>query len=119
MNKREKRRLRRRQVLMERMAQLSLLLRGSFLERFSACTRKNCACHQGQKHGPRSYLVVYRERKQRQVYVPQSQREAVRQGLRQHVQLRALVQEITRLNLQLMRAGALAAAPRKGGRRHE
>lgn len=114
--------LRKRQVLLERMARLSWLVHGSYLERFSVCTRPQCACRRGQRHGPRSYVVVYRGKKQRQVYVPQAQREAIRQGIRQDQQLRALVQEITRLNLQLMRAGALlASAPplRKKGARHE
>ena len=108
-----------RQRLLRQLAGLSLLLEGSYIERFSTCVRKQCACHKGQKHGPRSYVVIYRDQKQRQVYVPQAQRRAVRQGLRQQQQLQALVQAITDLNLQLMREGRLTAkphSPRKGER---
>jgi hypothetical protein len=111
-----------RQCLLEQMMALQLLVQGSYLERFSSCSRPNCSCHKGRKHGPRSYLVVYEGKKQRQVYVPQAQREPIREGIRQHEELRAIVKEITRINLRLMRARALAASeptPRKGGKRHE
>jgi hypothetical protein len=106
-----------RKVLLKRLAQLSSLVHGSYLERFSTCIRKNCACHQGKKHGPRSYVVLYDGKRQRQVYVPQSQRQAIRQGIRQHEKLLATVKEITAVNIRLMRMGELAA--RKKGTNHE
>jgi hypothetical protein len=111
-----------RQRLLEELAELSLLLHASYLERFSTCMRPHCECHEGKKHGPRCYLAVYRDRKQRQVYVPQPQWDAVQQGLRQYQKLEEIVQAITDINLQLMRAGHLGiseAKTRKGGMRHE
>jgi hypothetical protein len=66
--------------------------------------------------------VVYEGKKQRQVYVPQAQRDLIREGIRQHEELRAIVKEITRINVQLMRARTLATskpAPPKRGNRHE
>jgi len=118
----EKKLWKKKQVLLEQMGSLSLMVQGSYLERFSVCSRPNCACHRGQKHGPRYYLVVYHDKKQRQVYVPQAQRDVILQGLNQHEQLLAIVKQITRINLELMRAGRLtesAAPPRKKGARHE
>lgn len=94
---------RKREQLLARMGRLSLLLHGSYLERFSTCARPRCACHQGRKHGPRAYLVVYRRQRQRQVYVPQAQRAAVRRGLRQHEELEKIVRQLTDVNLQLLR----------------
>jgi hypothetical protein len=114
--------IRKREVLLERLAELPLLVHGSYLERFSSCSRPNCSCHNGKRHGPRSYLVVYEGKKQRQVYVPQAQRDLIREGIRQHEELRAIVKEITRINVQLMRTRTLAASrptPRKRGKRHE
>ena len=96
-----------RERLLRKLAALKLLLHGSYLERFSTCTRKHCACHQGDTHGPRSYVVIYRSAQQRQVYVPQEQVRAVRQGLRQDEQATDLLRKITDLNLALMRAGTL------------
>lgn len=104
-----------RKALLGQMASLNLLVQGSYLERFSVCSRKNCACHRGKKHGPRSYLVVYQDQKQRQVYIPSGQRQAVLKGIEQHRRLLALVKEITSINLQLMRA----ARPRKKGTSHD
>lgn len=122
MRKALQRLLEKRRRLLEELAGLSLVVQGSYLERFSTCVRKQCACHQGKKHGPRSYLVVYRDRKQRQVYVPQAQREAIRRGLRQHRRLVAIVRQITDVNLKLMRAGVLNESlptTRKRGAHHE
>lgn len=122
MDQHERKLLRERQRLLQKLAQLPLLLHGSYLERFSTCMRPQCRCHRGEKHGPRAYLVVYRDRRQRQAYVPKSEQEAVRRGLRQHQQLDEIVQAITDINLRLMRAGRLEASdspPQKGGARHE
>jgi len=97
-----------RQRLLQKMANLSLVVHGSYLERFSTCARKNCQCHRGKKHGPRSYVVLYRDARQRQVYVPQEQRTTIQKGLRQYQQLLDLVRQITDINLTLMRTGAFA-----------
>jgi hypothetical protein len=122
MNQTTRKLIQKRQVLLERLAALRLLVQGSYLERFSSCSRPNCSCHNGKKHGPRSYLVVYEGKKQRQIYIPQEQRKPIQEGIRQHEDLRAIVKEITRINVRLMRDRALATSgptPRKGGKRHE
>jgi hypothetical protein len=87
-----------------------LLMRGSYLERFSTCVRPQCECHRGKKHGPRAYLVLSRDSKQRQTYVPQAQQDAVRRGLDQYGKLEVLVQAVTDINVQLMRAGVLESS---------
>lgn len=118
MNSIERALVRKRDVLLQQLSVLSGMLQGSYLERFSVCSRRNCACHRGRKHGPRAYIVIYEEKKQRQVYVPQPQKKAVKDGIRQHKRLERLVKQITRINLRLMRAGALApptTLPHKGG----
>lgn len=111
---------RKRRALLRKLGGLPLLMHGSYLERFSTCMRSRCACHQGRKHGPRSYLVVYRRKRQRQVYVREGERPAVRRGLRQHDELVKLVRELTDVNVQLLRMGRLTpeakAAGRRGGR---
>lgn len=97
----------RRARLLRRLAGLELALHGSYVERFSTCARKQCACHRGEKHGPRAYVVVYREGRQRQVYVPKDQVRAVKKGLWQDARAQELVRQITEINLALMRAGVL------------
>jgi hypothetical protein len=122
MNQDERKLIHERQRLLKKLAGLSLLLHGSYLERFSTCMRSQCECHRGRKHGPRFYLIVYRDKRQRQAYVPQPEHDAVQRGLRQYEQLCEIVRAITDINLQLMRAGCLGASQgqtRKGGSHHE
>lgn len=58
--------LRRKSTLALRQRKLALLrmlavpaqaIRASVVERFGTCGKPNCACHQGQKHGPYYYLT--------------------------------------------------------------
>ncbi len=101
--------LEKRNRLLQKLASLTLMVHGSYIERFSMCARKNCACHSGCKHGPRSYVIIYRDARQRQVYVPQEQVRAVRRGLQQDEQAAKILRQITDVNLALMRAGVLEA----------
>jgi len=107
MNASSKKLVAKRRRLLQKLEGLTLLVHGSYLERFSTCSRNGCACHQGKKHGPRGYVVVHREGRQRQVYVPQEQVAVIRKGLRQHQQVLALLREVTDINLKLMRDGLL------------
>ena len=94
-----------RRTLLEELATLSLLLQGSWVERYSVCSRAGCKCHSGERHGPRHYLVVNEDGQQRQKYVPNSQVQAALEGLEQYRRLREIVERITQLNLALMKEG--------------
>ena len=92
-----------RAELLEELATLSRLLHGSWVERYSVCSRPDCKCRRGARHGPRHYLVVSEAGRQRQKYVANSQVKAAREGLAQHRRLRQIVDRITQLNLKLMK----------------
>lgn len=98
--------LRMRAGLLAELGTLSQLLHGSWVERYSVCSRAGCACHRGERHGPRRYLVVNEAGRQRQKYITNSQVETAQEGLAQHHRLREIVDEITRLNLKLMKEDA-------------
>ena len=89
--------------LLAELATLSRLLHGSWVERYSVCSRPDCKCHRGERHGPRHYLVVNEAGRQRQKYVANSQVKAALEGLAQHRRLRQIVDRITQLNLNLMK----------------
>lgn len=93
--------------LLKELEDLPLSMRASIFERFSTCSRTECACHQGNRHGPRTYLAVTEDNRQRQHYVPNHQCDAVRKGVRQHHRLQEIVKRITQINLQLMKGGML------------
>jgi len=104
---------RERERLVVRLSGFSQILHGTYLERFSTCSRAGCLCHEGRQHGPRAYVVVRAGRTQRQHYIPQRQIEAVRKAIAQYHRLMALVDRISTINLQLMRGGLLHEAHRR------
>jgi hypothetical protein len=99
--------LRERRELTKELTSLSFVIRGSYFERFSTCSRPNCACHEGKRHGPRAYVSVVRGRSQKQHYVPKDQVDTVREGIRQYQRLLEIVDRVTAINLELMRGGVL------------
>jgi len=92
-----------RSRLMKQLTGLSGMLHGSWVERYSVCSIKNCRCHKGERHGPRHYLVINEKGKQRQKYIPVSMVESAKEGVRTHKRMKELVDEITLINLQLMK----------------
>jgi hypothetical protein len=98
---------RERRRLQAELGSLSRVIRGSFVERFSTCSRPRCSCHAGQRHGPRFYVAVTQRRSQRQHYVPQRQVDAVREGIAQYHCILEILDRLTAINLQLMRGGVL------------
>ena len=99
--------LEQRQKLLEELASLTLMVRGSLFERFSTCSRPQCACHQGKRHGPRTYVAITEGKVQRQHFVRKGQVAAVKRGVQQYHRLLEVTLRITRLNLELMRHDAL------------
>ena len=92
-----------RTQLLGELGTLSQMLHGSWVERFSVCSRPNCRCHSGQRHGPRYYLVVYQGGRQRQKYIPNSQVDAAQAGMAEHSRAREIIDRITQINLALMK----------------
>ncbi len=97
-----------RATLTEELSTLSHLLRGSWVERYSVCSRPGCKCHQGERHGPRHYLVINEDGRQRQKYVANSQADAALAGISQYHRSREIVERITQINLELIREGSYA-----------
>jgi hypothetical protein len=95
-----------RSHLLSEMSKLTLLLHGSWMERYSTCVRKNCTCHNGQRHGPHYCIVVNEDGRQRQKYIPQSMIDTAKAGLAQYKRLQELVRQITTINLAIMKERA-------------
>ena len=105
MNNKKVSTLEKRDALLAEMASLRDLLNGSLVQRYSTCSRKNCACHTdaGKRHGPRLYLSTTGEEGQRQTYIPVACAAGAAAGVAQGKRLRAIVRELTTLNLRLLR----------------
>jgi len=95
-----------RSVLLSELCSLQGMLHGSWVKRFSLCSRPDCKCHTGQKHGPRHYLVINEKGRQRQKYIPNSQVAAALKGVDEYKRACEIIDRITRINLALMKENA-------------
>ena len=89
--------------LLAELGTLSRVLHGSWVERYSVCSRADCKCRHGDRHGPRRYLVVNEAGHQRQKYVQNSRVAVALEGLAQYRRLQEIVDRITTINLALMK----------------
>ena len=94
-----------RDELLNELSTLTQILHGSWVERYSVCSRENCKCKRGQKHGPRRYLVINEKGKQKQKYIPNLQVDAVKEGIQEYKRMQEIIMEITQINLKLIRGG--------------
>lgn len=78
------------------------ILWGNVLERYTTCSRPHCRCHQGERHGPRYYLVTTENGRQKQRYIAVRHAQLVKKGAKQRERLEAILREITAINLELM-----------------
>jgi hypothetical protein len=99
--------LARRRRLAGGLSEVERTLRGALLREGRQCSSERCRCHRGEPHGPYTYLAVYLDGRSRTVYVP----AAVAEIAEQHVQVaqgnEALLADISRVNLELLRRRAL------------
>jgi len=98
--------LKERTELLAELGTLSRMLHGSWVERFSVCSRPNCKCHKGHKHGPRHYLVINENGQQRQKYIPNAQVIAAKAGRSDYNRACEIIDRITHINLALMKKDA-------------
>lgn len=103
--------LKERQKLLSELSRLSLIIHGSYFERYSTCSRPGCACHEGKRHGPRAYVAGRASGKPRQHYVRKDQAPAVREGIEQYRRMLEIADRISQVNLELARAGSLDKRP--------
>lgn len=72
-------------------------IRGTLSQREKVCGKPTCKCARGEKHVA-LYLVVSQEGRLRQLFVPKSHEEIVRQWTEQYRQAEALLEEISKIH---------------------
>jgi hypothetical protein len=94
----------RRHRLAKGLPDLEGLLRGSLVEQGRRCGKAGCRCARGELHGPYLYLAVGRgPALSRMVYVPSSLEEKVRSRIELTAAAEAALEEISAVNLELLR----------------
>ncbi|MCW5554011.1 MAG: hypothetical protein KIS67_17880 [Verrucomicrobiae bacterium] len=100
--------LRQRKAALLRQARLPPdLLRASFVERFTTCGKPNCACARGPKHGPFYYVVANLGpgRILKSLLKTPDQQQAVRHGVSGYQTHWERLEELSQINLELLRRG--------------
>lgn len=103
-----------RKPLLDQLVQTAqTMLQGSLSETTRTCGRPSCRCHQGQRHGPHTYLTFRTaEGRSSAVYVPARELERFRQGIADWKRFWALATELARLNREQIVAQRKAARRR-------
>jgi hypothetical protein len=100
--------LRQRKLALVRMLALPpAAIRASVVERFGTCGKPNCACHQGQKHGPYYYLTqcLAPGKVQKFLLKSPSDQQAARAATRAFNQFYDGLEELSQINTELLRRG--------------
>jgi len=98
----------RRRSLARSLPDVEGLISGAVVEQGRRCGKEGCRCTRGELHGPYTYVVLPRDGGHtRTVYVPARAAEAVRAGAALSVSLRQVIEEISAINVELLRRGEL------------
>lgn len=93
--------------LLDQLGVAPPLLRASFVERFTTCGKPNCICVSGQKHGPFYYLVANLGAGNivKSLLKTPAQQQAVKQGVAAYQAHWDRLEELSQINLELLRRG--------------
>jgi hypothetical protein len=97
----------RRRRLAAGLSEPERTLRGVLLSEGRRCSSEGCRCRRGELHGPYSYLAVYADGRSRTIYVPAAMEAACEANVAVTQSNEALLQEISQINLELLRRRAL------------
>ena len=96
----------RKERLLELLTLSPDFIRASFVERYSVCGKRHCACRErGLKHGPFYYLTQCLGVGQMRKFLLRTaeQQQAARQGIDHYRQFQELLEELSQLNAELLR----------------
>src|SRR5580658_1573895 len=98
----------RRQRLARSLPDVEGVIAGSVVEQGRRCGKEGCRCATGELHGPYTYVLLPRAGgPTRTVYVPAAAADAVRQGAAASAAVRAALEEISAINIELLARGEL------------
>lgn len=100
--------LRRRKVTLLRLLRLpAQAIRASVVERYGTCGKANCACHQGQKHGPYYYLTQCLAPGQIQKFLLKTEddQQTARAATAAFNEFYEGLEELSQINTELLRRG--------------
>ncbi len=103
--------------LLERLSALPNLMRGTVYEKPRKCGRASCHCATGGPKHTTLQLTVFLRGKTRTRYVRRGERSLVEALVANYRVLLEIVDELTAVNLELLRGKHPGGKPRRKGRR--
>jgi hypothetical protein len=97
----------RRRRLTAAVERLELTLPGSLVRQGRRCSSSGCRCRRGELHGPYLYLALYSGGRNRTLYVPAASEAVVAECVGVTERNEAALEEIARINVELLRRRAL------------
>lgn len=98
----------RRRSLARSLPDVEGLISGAVVEQGRRCGKEGCRCARGELHGPYTYVVLPRDGgRTKTVYVPAGAADAVRSGAALSASVRRMIEEISAINVELLRRGEL------------
>ena len=104
--------VKRRERALAELPELAEVLRGSLLRRFVRCGKPGCRCQKGRGHGPFVYLTVtLGVGRSQQITVAPEDHEVAQRFVENYTRLKALIEEVSDINRELLRARSLPKSP--------
>jgi hypothetical protein len=97
----------RRRRLATTVERLELTLPGSLVRQGRRCSSGGCRCRRGELHGPYLYLALYAGGRNRTLYVPAASEAVVADHVGVTQRNEAALEQIARINVELLRRRAL------------
>jgi hypothetical protein len=80
-----------------------IMLRGSLIERYKRCGKRNCRCVEGKGHGPNYYLSVSMPgTRPIMIYIPSEYKSSVEDALAKYRVAQQILAKISDINRELL-----------------
>lgn len=94
-----------KEQIVKKLPLLTEVIRGTFIQWYQVCARKNCKCHKDKKyrHGPYYRISYSKGKRSYHVYVPLESKEEVKSMVNNYNKIRQAIEEFSALNIKLIR----------------
>lgn len=95
---------RRRTLLIKKISSLlSMVAKGSLIERYKRCGKSHCKCAQGKGHGPKYYFSVSQPKgNPKMKYIAQSDKMLFQEYIQNYLLFKKLLKEVSEINIELL-----------------
>ncbi len=89
--------------LLQRLPDLTRVLRATLAKRYLTCGRANCKCHRGEKHGPFYYIsITLGVGKTKQIQIRPNEIAIARQWIKNYRKTKAVLEQISQINAEIL-----------------